>query len=329
MELFPVPRLVVFKVAQSGETTILANITRRKDGSSIELPYIHSFWLTEHFVVIPESPLVYKDRGVNMLLNGCALASMTWLDNAPTYLHIFSRDGKSELVASIPVPSFFTFHVANAFDTVDPDTGDILVTLDSASFKDGEIMQQLHNFGTSRHKGPEIKNVTSTTKLNGIPFPPIQQESTGDLVRYRLNLTQQKYISQDILCKDLEFPRFNQDYATKSNYKIVYGCELKGPTEKTDEMNCLIKVNTETGETSSYGQEGYSCSEPIFVPKPNATKEDEGVLLTLVNNFDCCYLIIVDAENMKELARFVIGQFTAVTFHGSYVDYEFESVNIN
>jgi torulene dioxygenase len=263
-----------------------------------------------------------------MLLNGSALSSMTWVDGAPTWFHVFGRKQEG-LVASIPGPAFFTFHVANAFDTINQTTGDVSITLDSASFNEGNIMQQLHNFGTPHRKGPKSETVTSTTKLNGILFPPVQQDSFGDLVRYKLNVTQSKLVSQDVLCKDVEFPRFNQDYATKSTCTIVYGCELKGFTEKSDETIQLIKTNTETGVVSRYGQEGFSCSEPIFVPKPNATKEDDGVLLTLVNNFDCCYLIIVDAENMTELARFAIGKFTAVTFHGSFVDYEFKSININ
>lgn len=317
----------MFSISESGKVTVLGDITHRKDGSQFQAPYIHSFWLSKHYVIIPESPLIYKDKGLNFLLNGSVLSSMTWVEDAPTYLHVFSRTGEG-LVASIPVPAFFVFHVANAFDTVDPATGDIMLTLDSASFEDGDIMQQVYNFGTTHRKGYKPPYEANGGRLNGMAFPPSHQQTFGDLKRYQLNVSQSKLVSHDILCKNLEFPRFNQKLIGEPA-EYVFGCELNGNTEKVDSTGYLVKVNINTKEVVRYGQEGFNCSEPIFVPTPNGEQEDDGVLLTLANNFDRCYLNIVDAQSMRELARFSIGKFTAVTFHGSYVDHEFESININ
>lgn len=322
-------RLIVFSTAENGKVNVLADITQRKDKSPLQVPYIHSLWLSENYVIVPEAPLIYKDKGINMLLNGSAYSSMAWVDGVPTYFHVISRKGDG-LVASIPAPAFFTFHTANAFDTIDPFTGDVLLTLDSASFANGDIMSQVHSFGTIHRKGPAPVQPKQTSKLNGIAYPPKPQTVFGDLKRYKLNVTRSKLISADTLAKNLEFPRFNQKFAAKASLQYVYGCELKHFTEKKDETGGLMKVNVQNGTILRYdGDEGYSCSEPIFVSEPNATQEDEGVLLTLANNFDCCYLIIIDAKDMKELARFRIGQFIAVTFHGSYVDHEFESINVN
>lgn len=328
----PVPRLVVFSTSESGQVTILADFTRRFDKSPIQAPYIHSLWLTENYVIIPESPLVLKDHGLNMMLNGSILSSMTWDHNVPTYCHVIERHPKQEkegLVASIPInPGFFTFHVGNAFETTN-DSGETILNLDCASFSDGDIMHQLHSFGTPHRKGP-VEEKFQQTRLNGISHPPRNQTGFGDLVRYKLNLDQSTTVSIDTFARNVEFPRFNQEYITKKENRYIYGCQLQGFTEKRDESGALIKVDL-TGETATltYGEEGFNCSEPIFVPSPNGTKEDDGVLLSLVNNFDCCYFMILDASTMKELARIKIGQFIAVTFHGSYVDYEFESINVN
>lgn len=323
----PNPHINVFSVSESGKVTVLGDITHRKDGSQFQAPYIHSFWLSENYVIIPESPLTYQDKGLSFLLNGSVLSSMTWVENVPTYLHVFSRKGDG-LVASIPVPAFFTFHVANAFDKVDPVNGDIILTLDSASFEDGDIMQQVYNFGTPHYKGYKPLYKTKAGKLNGMAFPPSHQQTFGDLKRYVLNVSRSELVSHEILCKNLEFPRFNQKLIGKPA-EYVFGCELNGSTEKTHATGYLVKVNTQTKKVARYGQEGVNCSEPIFVPTPNAEKEDDGVLLTLANHFDRCYLIVVDACSMTELACFNIGKFTAVTFHGSYVDHEFKSININ
>lgn len=318
--------MIVFSTSKSGKVTVLANITHRMDKSQIGAPYIHSFWLTKNYIIIPESPLTYHDKCLNMLLNGSVLSSMAWQDNTPTYFHIISRKGG--LVASIPAPPFYTFHVANSFDSIDEGTGDIILTLDSASFSDGDILNQLHTFGTSHPKSFDRKP-KPYTRFHGMAYPPPRQAKFGDLQRYKLNLTKSKLISTDILSKNVEFPRFNQKFALQSNSQFIFGCELFAYTEKTDESSGLIKVDMVTGDIIRYGEEGYSCSEPIFVPNPQSLNEDDGVLLTLANNFDCCYLIIVDSVTMKELSRFKIGQFTAVTFHGSFVDHDFESININ
>lgn len=321
----PKPRMVVFSANQEGEVKVLADISQRTDNTAFQAPYIHSFWLSENYVIIPESPLTYGDKGINMLLTGAALSSMIWKEGAPTYLHIIHRQGG--LVASIPVPGFFTFHVANAFETTD-ENGDSILTLDSASFATGDIMHQLHQFGGAQAKRAYTGS-EQTSLLNGIKFPPHRQTSFGDFKRYKLNISQKKFIGDQTICENVEFPRFNQTYYFK-DYQFAFGCQLSAYTEKQDESNGLVKINLKTKEVKRYdGPEGFYCSEPIFVPHPEAKSEDEGVLLSLVNNTNCCYLVVVDAVKMVELARFTIGQFTAVTFHGSYVDHEFESINVN
>lgn len=326
------PRMIVFRTTEDGKTTILANITHRFDKSPFQAPYIHSLWLTKNYVIIPESPLTFQDKGKNMLLNGSVLSSMTWDAKAPTWCHVIrrhlDRSDQDGLIASIPVPGFFTFHVGNAFESVCGTTGDTMLTLDCASFANGDILHQLHAFGTPHRKG-STDSPKQSTFFKGISNPPKRQIGFGDFIRYKLNLNQSKLVSMDTFATNVEFPRFNQAYAMKEECQYVYGSQLHGFTDKTDGSGGLIKMDLKNNVIKTYGEEGYTCSEPIFVPRPNTEKEDDGVLLSLVNNFDCCYLIVVDALDMHELARIRIGQFTAVTFHGSYVDHEFESVNVN
>ncbi|GAA5796593.1 hypothetical protein HPULCUR_001966 [Helicostylum pulchrum] len=320
----PIPRMIVFSTSEDGKAKVLADITHRSDKSQFQAPYIHSLWLTKNYIVVPESPLVYQDKGLNLLLNGSVLSSMTWVTNAPTYFHVISRKGEG-LIASIPTTGFFTFHVANGFDTIDKN-GDEILSLDCAAFSNGNIMHQLNKFGGLHSK--QAYDAPTPDTINGMSFSPHRQTCFGDMKRFTVNLTQQKVINTEIICCNMEFPRYNQLYCF-TDHQFLYGCELKRFTEETDESNYLVKVNLSTKSGIRYGQEGYSCSEPIFVPSPNATTEDDGVLLSLVNNAECCFLVVIDATNMKELARFTIGQFSAVTFHGSFVDHEFKNINLN
>ncbi|KAI9480627.1 MAG: carotenoid oxygenase [Benjaminiella poitrasii] len=334
LRIVPFPRLIVFKTSENGETTVLANITRRHDQTPFTASYIHSLWLTKNYIIIPESPLTFKDRGRNLLMNGSVVSSMHWDENASAYFHLIRRRHSSRekegLVASIRASAFFCFHVGNAFESTCPVTSDALLVLDCASFSSGDVMHQLHQFGAPPQLKAShfLKSLEKNRPLNGITNPPHPQLEFGNLVRYTLNVQKVEMVSMTTFVENIEFPRFNQDYIMRPEHRYLYGCQLCNSTESC----CLIKVDLNTSATKTYcSRYGHSCSEPVFVPKPEGTEEDDGVLLSLVNDSvrDCCYLVIVDAKDMKELACIKIGEFTAITFHGSYVDHEFESINVN
>ncbi|KAG1456140.1 hypothetical protein G6F56_006901 [Rhizopus delemar] len=298
LDLFP-PKLTVFKISKEGHQTILANL---KD---FKTSYIHSFYLTENYIILPQSPLVYQDS-LNILLSGTALSALTWTDQQSVF-HVIHRNGQG-LVASITAPPFFTFHVANAYEQ------DHLLILDACCFENADVLYQLGNFGS-----PNLLRdpAASQDHFRGIRYPPKQQVEFGNLLRHKLDLNHSSWVSTECLAKNIEFPRFDQQRVGK-DYASVYGCE------RVKERIGLIKVDIKKKKTISFETSG-QCSEPIFVPGP---LEEEGVLLTLLND-QTCFLLVLDAGDLKELARFKIGEFNAVTFHGSFVDYEFQSINVN
>jgi torulene dioxygenase len=324
----PVPRIKVFKISESGKTTILANITHRKDqcGSRIHPAYIHSFWLTENYIIIPESPLFYSEMGLNLLLHGSALSCMKWKGQDPTYFHVISRHNGGELVASIPNRSFFQFHSANAFERKDTN-GNIILSLDCVSFPDGNIAYQLHDLGLPK-KGSDPIADARKTQFHGVTLPPDERTCFGDLVRYELNITSKTFQQEIPLVHNIEFPRFNQEFMFK-NYKYLFGCQLDLPSNKSKQGAGIVKVNLHDKTTIAFHESGLLCAEPIFVKRPEGVLEDDGVVLTLANGKECCYLLILDAKDLKELSRIQVGAWTAITFHGSYVDHDFESISIN
>lgn len=320
----PHPKITVFSISEEKKATILAEITHRYDGSQVTAPYIHSFFLTENFVIIPECPLTYGSYGKNLILLGSFMTGMIWDEDTPTYFHVIQRKNP-KLVASIPAPSFFEFHTANAFETVEGD--DVILNLDCCSFENGDILFKLHNFGAPHGKGEPTLN-TQNVKFNGIQLPQVHQQTFGNLTRHQLNLTQHKLKSVQTLCPNLEFPRFNQEYAFK-NYQYVYGTVLSPFSQEKEESIGINKLDILHGTSINYFNDGYICSEPIFAPHPNATCEDEGVLLTIANGPEGCYLTILDSSNLTELCKTKIGDFNTTTFHGSFVDLEFKSINIS
>jgi torulene dioxygenase len=134
---------------------------------------------------------------------------------------------------------------------------------------------------------------------------------------------------------NVEFPRFNARYTSQPS-RYVWGCALEPATVEKNETYDIVKVATDTGEITRYHRPGYACSEPIFVPKPGANEEDDGVIVALANEYseeeemiDRSYVVVLDGKTLEELGKAEIGNFTPVTFHGSFVDKDFDNVSIN
>ncbi|KAI8081463.1 carotenoid oxygenase [Halteromyces radiatus] len=376
LKIAPTPTLTVFCTTPSSQVTILAKITHRLDPkrTPIRPCYIHSFWLTKNYIIIPEAPLYFRNYGLDFIVSGSVLSGLEWNSSSPTYLHVISRRPGLGHIASLPVDSFFTFHVSNGWEEMD-DNGTVL-NLDCTAFPDGDIMHQLHTFGhplpsdihQSSYNNHSIYPPTpptsydvlqsnlwkdgaqkqrqdkcnaytklKQTKHHGFNLPPLRQSSFGELRRYRVDLQSMDSVSYTTLLTNVEFLRFNQAYITKP-YRYVYGNQLISATHEEGERYNLVKMDLETKQTWIFQGMDYICSEPIFVPRPHDNhqrSEDDGVLLSFVNVINTdrrtkyCFLLVLDASTMKELARCHIGDFTATTFHGSFVDHEFKSISIN
>ncbi|KAI8390964.1 carotenoid oxygenase [Radiomyces spectabilis] len=336
--------LTVFSIDGSGKTTVLAKITHRLDKkkSRIRPAYIHSFWLTKEFIIIPEAPLYYTYAGIGLLAGGPALSCFHWDPQAPTYLHVIRRRSNVCHVASIAVDPFFTFHVGSAWDEWNEDEKDHIIELNCSAYSNGDILYQVHSFGNPLRSGtdPAVYRANSfqtPDPLTGVPLPPTRQSSFGDFRRYVIRLNSTTCESGTIVA-NVEFLRYRQD-PTLSPHQYMYGCQFERASMSNSERYSLIKVDIRSGTvTAKYDHDGYLCSEPIFAPKPGAIEEDDGVLLSFVNQFrslssspqqDRCFLVVLDAKTLKEVARCHIGSFTANTFHGSFVNERFENVSIN
>ena len=80
-----------------------------------------------------------------------------------------------------------------------------------------------------------------------------------------------------------------------------------------------MKVNVETGETLEWYEEDHYATEPNFLPRPGATEEDDGILLSTVlggGDIQTSYLLVLDAKTMKPLARAKSPHFLPYMSHG-------------
>ncbi|KAI7849759.1 carotenoid oxygenase [Circinella umbellata] len=337
------PTMTVFSLDKTNKNPkVLGKITERKLPNGTTEPftptYIHGFWSTKNYVIVPESPLYYGNNGLDMVLQGNLAAALKWDAVRPAYLHVVSRDPTIGHVVSLPVDPFFTFHSGNAWDTLDKN-GNPVIEMDCCAFPNGDFLYQLHRFGhVDRNDKKDLAGgKIKPFEMNGINYTPGHLQF-GDLNRYKLTWNKEEKTgeaSYRTITKNVEFPRFHPDYTYRS-HKYLWGCQVQKASADDCERFSLVKIDLETGKTLTLDQKSHMFTEPVFVPRPGAEKEDDGVLLVFTNVLDPknpekdrCVFSVVDGQTMEEIARSDIGEFPATTFHGSYVDSDFTSISIN
>lgn len=67
----------------------------------------------------------------------------------------------------------------------------------------------------------------------------------------------------------------------------------------------LVKLNVVEGEVAgSWEESGCLCTEPLFVPRPGAEREDDGVVLSIVfTGQGGVMTVALDCEELEEVAR--------------------------
>ncbi|XP_033125964.1 beta,beta-carotene 15,15'-dioxygenase-like [Anneissia japonica] len=121
--------------------------------------------------------------------------------------------------------------------------------------------------------------------------------------------------SEVLLDTGIELPRINYKEYNGKPYRYAYGIS-KGFGE-------LLKLDVEDRTAVSWSEEGCFTAEPVFVPKPGANDEDDGVVLSTVLDVregKLPYLLILDGKTFKEICRAVVpAEKWCLSLHGLFV----------
>jgi len=321
MGRFPTYR--IFRVsASTGKTDILATIT----GPGIAPAYIHSFFLSPSSVVlcIPSSHLAFS--GLKVL----------WERNILNAIEPFSTDKKCKwfvvdrlhgkgVVARFESEAGFFFHTINAFEErIGKDSGSLGLCCDVIEYPSLDIMSSLYYDVLLGKDGADARFWGDTKRA---------RSCMARLARYQLNIST---VSKGSMpggqegagaitkvfsipaphCGDL--PTINPRFATRQ-HRYVYSLSFSGRSMPADG---IVKTDTETREARFWNiSPGHTPGEAIFVPRPDGTDEDDGILLSVVldGSSKTSYLICLDAKTMSEVGRAEIGFAVAFGFHGVHV----------
>lgn len=265
-----------------GERRLVGTVPVDKPG------YVHSFGVTEHYAVLAVFPLVVNPLSF-LLRNRPFIENYSWKPDLGTTFHVVDlRSG--ELVASLRDEACFAFHHINAQQR----DGQLLVDL--STFEDDSIIGALYLDALREDRGVPLSTPTRFTL----------DLDTGSVTRSVLSEV------------SLELPRI--DYRRNGQaYRYVYGVGSQG--ERGDDfLNQLVRLDVETGETQTWSQPGCYPSEPVFVPRPGADDEDDGVVLTVVLDAQRGHslLVVLDAATFTEIASAQVPHAVPFGLHGQY-----------
>jgi carotenoid cleavage dioxygenase-like enzyme len=247
--------------------------------------YMHSFALTDRYAVLCEQPLV-----VNPLRLGFGnkpfIENYEWQPERGTRFLVFDRES-AELAATVHTDAFFTFHHVNAYE----DGGEIVVDL--CAYDDPSIIDALY--------------------LDRMATAPVARPT---LRRFRLPLTGGSVGGEVLSDTPLELPRIAYRTRNGRPYRYVYGNSLEGDGF----LDSIAKIDVSDGTSLRWHEPGCFPGEPVFVAEPGGELEDAGVLLSVVLDTRArrSFLLVLDARDLRELARAEAPHRVPLGFHGDF-----------
>ncbi|WCM22856.1 carotenoid oxygenase family protein [Paraburkholderia bryophila] len=141
----------------------------------------------------------------------------------------------------------------------------------------------------------------------------------GVLWRYVIDLARGTVVETPLDDAGIELPRINET-RTGQPYRFLYAAGQPTNTE----MRGVVRYDLERGSQQRHAvPEGDQNSEPIFVPRPGATSEDDGWLLVCVYRraTDTSDVVILDARAIDgdPIANVRLPRRIPAGFHGAWL----------
>lgn len=272
------------------EIYALTDTTRRKLGEVLagSTSYIHSFATTPRYAIVAQfshrlgNPMSLIFSGKPFIQN---FAFDTQQD---TIFSVIALD-TGEVVANVPADAFFAFHHINAYEE-----GDALI-VDIAAYNDAALIDQLY--------------IEAVSEGYAVDF--------GEVRRYHVPLSGGRATYTRIGTTNIELPRINYRY-NGLPYQTVYAVSTRD--DQPSFINQLVRLELASGQTTFWQEDHTFPSEPVFIAAPDATSENDGVVLSVVLDADksTSFLLVLDAATFTELARAELPQHVPFGFHGAF-----------
>lgn len=282
----------IYEFAPNGE------VLRRHSHSIPGFSFIHDFAITPHYCIFVQNAVQFNPIPFFLGLQGAGQC-VQFQGKKPSRIILIPRTPPYQEVKTFEVEAGFIFHHANAFEI-----GNDTVCLDSICYE-------------------SLTSVEAKTDYKQVNFDAL---SPGQLWRFRINLNSPKVTRELVDARCVEFPTLAGDRVGHP-YRYLYIGTAHAATGNAP-LQAILKLDWETQERQvwSAAPRGF-VGEPVFVPFPNATKEDDGWLLTMV--YDAAShrsdIVILDARNLNQepLARLHLKHHIPYGLHGNWTPERF------
>jgi carotenoid cleavage dioxygenase-like enzyme len=123
-------------------------------------------------------------------------------------------------------------------------------------------------------------------------------------------------LARELADVDLELPRINYRAHNGLPYRYAYGASAGDAAF----LKRLAKVDVTDGSVTLWDEPDAWAGEPVFVPRPGAEAEDDGVVLSVVLDAAAgtSFLLVLDAATFTEVARARAPHHIPFGFHGQF-----------
>ena len=274
---------------------------QRYPDTAARMKYIHSFQKTDDYIIVPET---------SYLFDPCTVIQHG--PPAPDYLKEFTFESevestvvvinlKTQEVKQTNVPAMFCTHGLGAYQ--DDEQG--LLHFDVLSYENANSYDKWTYVENIITEDDYPKDLTRAIRYT-LKMDTMQLDSITNLID-----------SDDIYA--LEFSTINTAYQGKP-YKYAY--MIHNPFKR---FGSVCKLNVDTKEFIRREMpDGLFPTEPIFIPAPDATTEDDGVLV--MGGIDARkkvgFLMVYDASNMELLYHASAPRLTLQGIHAKFYPFE-------
>ncbi|KAK9273260.1 hypothetical protein L1049_018067 [Liquidambar formosana] len=264
--------------------------------------WVHSFPVTEHYVIVPEMPLRYCAQNL-LKAEPTPLFKFEWHPHSKGFVHVMCK-ASGNIVASVEVPLFVTFHFINAYEEEDEDGRVTAIIADCCEHNaDTSILQKLRLQNLRSYAGedvlPDAKVGRFIIPLDGSPYGKLEAA-----------------LDPNEHGKGMDMCSINPAYLGKK-YRYAYACGAQRPCNFP---NTLTKLDLVEKKAKNWYEEGAVPSEPFFVARPGATKEDDGVVISMIAEKNGGgYALVLDGSTFEEIARAKFPYGLPYGLHGCWV----------
>jgi carotenoid cleavage dioxygenase-like enzyme len=240
----------------TGAAELQYTITTRegvvRHAAIIPIPHmalIHTFLLTENWVVIPVIPL---DSDLQRAMRGGPMTA--WNTGRPTKLALLPREGTAADVRWFEFEPRHMFHECNAWEEDGKIIADVAAANGTALFPDQDGNWLTH------------------------------AETALSLRRWTIDIGEASMREETLNDRDIQFPRPDDRLMTRKTRHAYGNMNLNSVDGRVDGMDAVLRFDTQSGKEDFYHfGPGSAAGELVFAPHVGATHEADGYAMTLVH----------------------------------------------